>query len=447
MQRLWWLSLASITYALAFWFPEALWWCIFIYPVGIIVAGTRYGIPWYAGYLWGAATFTLHAIGIYIGLYYLADGPTILRMLPACLMSLYVAIFPASVFWAATYIQRYLPQKISRVLLWIGALCILTLLYEYVVLIIFGNWEGYPLMHPLVPLAAVPQLISLLPIIGKLSYTLLLYMTSGAVAYAMLVPHYRHVTWILLPVFIWLISYYVHVQQRIDDVPIEQVTVIPITFPQAMQYTDIREMLSHTIQLAQEQYPQTQTYVMPESAIHRSDADTLAQEILQETEATRLIYGAFAWCNDTYHNILSVSTHDTTQTYYKRHALPITERIPYILDYAWLRNQYCGREPEITEGTGPRKPVQLLDTMTCIPYICSELFLAESPSDNQHRPILFIGNDMWLYRTTSHYMSTLMLLYARICAIAWQRPIWYATHIHAYYITTSGEMRPLQVFA
>lgn len=446
MRRLLWLSLATISYVGAFWFPEMLWWCIFIYPIGIIVAGTQQGIRWYTGYIWGVITFTLHACGIYIGLYHLADGSVIPRMMPAILMSLYAGVYPAAIFGITTWIQqRYVTRHIYRVILWSGAIFVLTLLYTDVILIIFGVCEGYPLMHPIVPLATVPQLLSLAPVIGKTGYTLLLLATSGLIAYAIMAPSKRHAMWMVWALFIWLIPYYLHVEDNIEEAPISRITVIPILFPGTMSYDDMHDMLLNTLQRANEMYPDASTFIMPESAIYRSDADQFMPELSAAVNGKRLIYGAFTWSGDTCHTILSVTTPQGTDMHHKQHALPITERMPYICDYAWLRQQYYGDDPEVVAGTAPRRPVTLLEDQQCIPYICSELFLTAPPATSQQLPILFIGNDMWLSDTMSKYTADLMLLYATVNAITWQRPIWYVTYIHAYYISPSGEIQDLRV--
>ena len=449
MQRIAWLTASSILFAAAFWFPALLWWCIIFYPVGIIVAGARYGTPWYYGYIWGVVTFLLHSIGLLYGLIQYGDGPLLHRIIPHVGMTLYIGIYPAIIFGLANYIQQYYPRTIIRVLIWFAALLILTWAFHNMIFIIFGAWEGHPLLHPLIPIAQVPRLLSLLPLIGTQIYTICLFLLSSCIAYAILAPQPHHYMWILLATLPWLISYYVHSYEKPNTDIISHIAVIPIMFPLNVPDNELTDIVSNAMKMAHANAPETRTYIFPESAFHRSDINTFIPHWPMHHDNDRIIFGTFYTDDtDTCYNAMTIATRDhITQQHLKKHAMVLTEHIPYVFDVPWIRNQYCSKESSITPSTKPRKPIQVLDDLRCIPYICSELFMLNNPDDTHTLPALFIGNDMWLQYSPSQYTSTLMLQYARIRAMQWQQPIIYATYMHGYYISRSGDMEELQVFA
>jgi len=451
MQRWTWLALASITYLLAFWFPEWLWWLVFFYPVGIIVAGVTQGIPWYMAYLWGYTTYTLHGFGLYYALIYMADGPVVPRLIPSLIISLYIAVFPALIFGITTWLQQSTSNRLARTGMWLGALIVLTYILDSSILAVLGVWEGYPFFHPIVPLASMPSALSLLPLIDKLGYTICIYLVSTTIAYAIISPRKHHLMWILISLFPWIIAVTTHVQCR-EEAPqtaISRCTVIPLLFPRTMALNKILAYMRSTIQEAQQAHPQTTTWILPESAFHRSDIHANAQQLPTANTDQRMIYGAFSWIDTCYYNTLSVVDGSTlTHQFRKRHALPLSERIPSLLDVSWIRNQYCAEEPDITASNQARNPIPLVENIFCVPYICSELFMHNQPDDTYpEHPIIFVGNDVWLRHTVSTYIADLMLNYARVQAMRWVRPIWYITYKHAYYISRCGELTELQVHA
>jgi len=448
MQRYIWLASATIVYVAALWFPHLFWWGIWIYPIGIIVAGAQYGIEWYISYIWGCVTYGLHSIGLYYGIMHMAEGPIWLRIIPSMLMIGYVALCPTTLFTLATYIQRYACSMIARVGIWMITLCVLTYLLDSSILTIFGRWEGNPLFHPTLALAHMPDMLSLLPLIGKIGYTILIMLPAALAAYTIMIPRIHHAMWVLITMTPWLISRQVHVSESAPRDHLSRITVIPIMFPHSMDIDDIMSMANSTMQMAHATYPQTETYIFPESAFHRGDMQQHASR-WNTPDTTRIIYGAFSWLDTMYCNTLAaVEDGNIVYQFRKRHAMPLTERIPYLLDYPWLRNQYCHEEPEIRASAEARKPLTVLNGVSCVPYICSELFMQEYPDDDHPwLAVLFVGQDMWLRHTMSSYISDLMLAHARVRAMTWHRPIIYITYRHAYYITRSGELVELQVFA
>jgi len=447
MSRGYWLLLASASYVLAFWFPDICFWLILGYLTGIIIAGVSYGIPWYAGYLWGLATYTLHSYGLLYGMIEMANGDLITRLMPPLFMLCFLALFPACIYAIASYTQRYVTIPLAKVGIWIAALILLTLMLDHVALIIAGAWEGYPLLHPVIPLASVPRLLSFMPLIGKFGYTLLLCGTAGLIAYAILRPARHHWMWILLAMIPWLTAYFVTTRRSLDTYD-KNITALSMMFPPKMQLDDIQHELERLMQRARARHPDTETFIMPESAFYHTDMDDHIPSWHLLEPHQRLLYGAFSCHEESYYGTAFL-LHDNAiiQRYYKQHALPLTERIPSLLDYTWVRKQYCDTEPEITAGTQARTPMQVTRELCAVPYICSELFMHHTPDDNTGLPIIFLGNDMWLSHTPSSYMSMILLYLARMKAVMWQRSIYYVSYLYACFIAQDGSMKDLPRFS
>jgi hypothetical protein len=92
-----------------------------------------------------------------------------------------------------------------------------------------------------------------------------------------------------------------------------------------------------------------------------------------------------------------------------------------------------------TIAVNDRLSLDLSDCVTCVPYICSELFFNEYPDDiYKNISVVALVNDTAFLRRYASYISELLFLVARMKAIAWQRDIVYVSYSRSFFIDRSG---------
>src|SRR5579862_182148 len=166
----WFLLITSaVLYALPFLLSDYCWWLIFLFPIPLLYIIRTQNLSFMHGYIWGCIVFALHLSG---GIYLVADmaGESWpVGLILGIAMVLYQALVPAFLFWCTTRVITVfsITSPIARLLLWTAALWLFIIWVDWYSLSVFGVQEGYPLMHPLIVLANKPELLYLLPIIGK----------------------------------------------------------------------------------------------------------------------------------------------------------------------------------------------------------------------------------------------------------------------------------------
>ena len=115
----------------------------------------------------------------------------------------------------------------------------------------------------------------------------------------------------------------------------------------------------------------------------------------------------------------------------------LTEKLPSWCNISLLYDLYFKHFNEIMPSLNERPLLKIDDHVAFVPYICSELFFANKPTDLYPTvPIYALCNDRW----TVGYVQKLMLRVAQYKAIEWQRPIIYVSFYYRSFINQFGQV-------
>lgn len=435
---------SAILYTLPFLWSDILWWLIFIFPVPLLYLTRTQNLSFIHGYVWGCIVFVLHLSGgIYI-VAQLAHESWLIGVLLGVVMILYQALFPAIIFLCTTVIIRFfaVQSPMLRLCMWFVTLVFFIFWTDRYCLWVFGIKEGYPLMHPLLPLVQEPSLLILLPIIGKSMLTILFLLVPVSGVLLLWYQNYIAALFFVCAIIPWLLSYCLSTIQTKQPDWWYRVKSLP-----CMAYATVDnpvvtiKIVAYQLKKIIEKYPHTTVIVMPESAFNITDFENRPAllELWNEYylgKAVHLIFGTCRWKEGCYYNSLYWVHNGVLQECFdKKHAMLITERLSEWMNNGLIQQIYFKDGISITRSQNDRIKLPI-EGIIFVPYICSELFFNELPDDNYgHVSIVAIVNDMLFLDS---YIQQLLLLLARLRAIQWQRNIVYVSYGRSLCINTHG---------
>ncbi len=444
MKKKYWalLVFSAILYGIPFLWSNQLWWLIFIFPIPLLYIACSENLTFIHGYVWGLIVFSLHLSGgIYI-ITRLAGDSWPVGLLLGIAMVLYQALCPALLFFGAAKIVKG-GRPLVRLFVWTLALAIFIFWVDRYCLWILGVAEGYPLMHPLMLLAQHSCLLLLLPILGKQLLTLLFLLIPASVVAVVWYKNYKALLFFISAVAPWVGCLYM----GIPEIPKADWYYAIQSLPCMMHSTVANPLV--TIKVIGRKLKdivagnaKISIVIMPESAFNSTNFEDIP-ELLQLWSCEHIgkplhiIFGACRVENGHYYNTLHWVNNGMLQACFdKKHAMPITERLPQMMNNDYIRSIYFSDGVCITSSRNERIGLPLVDNLIFIPYICSELFFNHVPDDcYQGMPIIVIINDTLL---SNSYLQELLVLLARFRAIEWQREIVYVSYDQALFINRCG---------
>ncbi len=442
------LLLSAILYAISFWLSHYFWWLIFLFPVPLLYATCTINFSFKDGFLWGCAVFMLHTIGWIYLIAHMAGESWLIGLALGVAMILYQALFPAFLFWSTTKTITffYIHNACARLCLWSAALWIFIVWVDWYSFWIFGVQEGYPLMHPLIVLAQKPQLLYLLPIFGKQLLTAFFLLVPMSITALLWYRNWQAFLFCCVIVMPWLF-YLCCKESESKRMPWHaKIKTLPCM---VCSTTDdprvIIQIIGSYLKKMVAQQPTLEVIIMPESACNISNFAELS-ELLQlwnkenVGRTVHFIFGASRYQGDDYYNSLHwVYDGKLQQCYDKKHAMLLTERLFGWMNCDYIRSIYFNVRQPITVASCKRTPLALLQDISFVPYICSELFFTELPDDCNKEPIIAIVNDLLF----TPYIQKLLALLAQFKAIQWQRHIIYASYAHSLFIDDCGRCKEI----
>ena len=456
MKKIHWLLLvvSAVLYAVPFLLSAYLWWLIFAFPVALLYLVSVANVSFVHGYIWGCIFFGLHMSGGIYVVTCMAHDSWVVGVMLGLVMVLYQALFSGLVFCGVTKIISIssITSPVMRLLMWTIGIWVLIVWTDWYSLWIFGVKEGYPLMHPLIPLAQNPTLLCLLPIIGKQLLTLFLLLVPASFV---LLLRYKNNTGVFVfcsAIAFWFICWWVGRaeiqrfcwQARIRTLPYMAHSCVdnPLV---------VVKVVGSKLQKIIADYPEAEIVIMPESAFNVSNFNDFP-ELLQLWNANNLgravhvVFGASRWHEDCYYNSLHWVYNGVLQNCYdKRHAMLVSERLSSWMNNKTMQRVYFSNDFPIAISLDKRIKLALLPDISFVPYICSELFFNEGPNDIYgESPIILVVNDsMFLGNWCVLYIQELLVLLARYKAIQWQRDIVYVSYGQSLFIDKHGLLKKI----
>jgi hypothetical protein len=397
------------------------------------------------GYVWGTIVFLLHLSGGICVVANLAHKSWLIGIALGIGMVLSQALFPALLFWCITMLMRRfsIQSPIVRVCMWLVALAIFIFWTDQYCLWIFGIKEGYPLMHPLLPLMQQPQLLVFLPVLGKQIITLFFLLVPASCVFVLWYKNCRAILFFVVAMSPWMLCCWIGLAEKEQPEWYHQIKSLPCMSHSTVKNPIVTiKVVAHQLQKIIAQYPNTKLVVMPESAFnitHFADIPELTQLWNEQHlgKAVHLIFGTCRWREGDYYNSLHWVYNGVLQDCFdKKHAMLITERLSDWMNGDMMRTIYFRDGLSITRSCKERSQFCMAENLIFVPYICSELFFSELPDDNYEQvPIIAIVNDTLLIDS---YIQKLLLLLARFKALQWQRDIVYVSYGQSLFINTQG---------
>jgi len=429
------------------------WPLIFLFAAPLFYVGVYNTLTFAYGMLWGFFAFTIHLSSIAWGIDHFAHGSLCVRLLPVLGIILYTCFHSAIWFAFTAYLQCTFCIKTvaQKLMIWVLTSWLFFIYVDQMSFWIFGRPEGHFLLNPLLPLTEQPRMLALLPYVGKTVLLLLFFCVSGAVVYWYIKRTKQAILLLIAAALPWLISLMLPLPHAAPPAWLAKVApvqkIIP-TNPNLKEQALVAQELFYRVALAA---PEAQLIIMPESAyfceqLHNTPSLAALWSAKKLERPLHIIVGAFRCDGPHYRNSLHWFHDGKLQaTFDKRHAMPLTERMPTILNAACIKKIFFTTGKQITPSTNKRPLFTLFDAITLIPYICSELYFNDQPDDiyNANSTILATTNDLWCGQTL---LPNAMMLAARFRAIQWQRNILYISYKYAVYFDKFGNATPLRPY-
>lgn len=447
----WCLFLASaILYAVPLIIPDYAWWIAFLFPIPLFYVATQENLGFKSGFMWGFVAISTHLSGVILGIdNFTQTGDGWGRIIPGILLISYSSLCSGICFWLSARIQHWL--KLSSfgaiIALWTLTLWSYIFFFDRLCLFPCGIYEGYFGFHPIVALAAHPQLLTLLPIIGKNLLSLALYTVPATITLFLVRQTKLHAFFIGIACLPWIISLCIPIPQIQKPLWLDKIVAFPAAFYSMETPTQQAEAAQHYFRMIEQNNTMREIILMPEASFYYDDlsTDPAVCQLWAEDHLGKpmhIILGSFRWDKTEYRNSLHWIYNGKLQNVSdKRHAMVLIERVPRCCNISALRNMFYRTRPEIKPSALDRPIFHISDDIKLVPYICSELFFNEFPDD--HHPnttILATTGDLWCFDL---YVAKLMYLDARFKAIQWQRDIVYVSFKYATYFDKYGNEAPI----
>lgn len=426
------LLLSGLCYGLAFLFPNSLWWLLFLYPFFFLCTPNIIGF--FGAFFWSFIAYSLHLSGIAIALYQMN-----IPLLIIIGMFFYLPLTTAFIFILVKKIAFYIKTKIIRssispIVINSISLFIHRIWINYAILIPFGRFEGYIFMNPLILLVDTPLQATM----QWYNFDILSCIFYSTITIITLCIFEKNKTkyCITTTILILLILFPAAIEKQERPIPkwIHSICTIPLFFPDPKNLTTISTIIQNKIKLSRQNNPQKTLFVLPEGAINCPLSSNQIEKIFGTDNENDLILCSSSFKKQKLRNCcFFLKQAICHEIYYKRHALPVTERP------IWYQKNHTHIWPSKN-----RHPVFIVnEKLSLVPYICSDFFFNTTQDDTfQHIPIIALCNDIW-FSGFSSYIQQLMIKTAQLKAIYWQREIVYVAYSTACYINTNGIQFPL----
>jgi len=433
--------IAGVVYGLSFVYTETLWWIMLFWPCMVWRLGISHKVTNIGGFMWALLATGIQISGMMYGVYSLTVGQSFIRVIFIMMWVALMALPGAVWFGLMGFVHDPVCKKCN--LAWWGLSTWLYFLWmEYACLLVCGTWGGCSLLSPLISLSNT-RFIMFLPFVGRSLY----------LAFWLGINAFFFFTWMVRARLLFLIGFCIiavigrFIGPRQENIPswISHIGVLRSCF---LLEEGPDGSLIHCAQHAQRLYDENGTIrciIMPESSFYHPAVIERWHHLVQGTWLHNmpcgLIVGGYHLVSGGYYNTAAFIEGDCVKAlYYKCHAAPFIERIPWMFRVGCIKKLFNKTQGELVIGNVTRPVWEILPDIRVVPYICSELFCAaQQLDDNQNFPILALCNTRWAPPS----MKKLMVAGARLRAIEWRREILFIAQDDACWIGMHGEMKNL----
>lgn len=442
-----WVMISALLYACAFIVPSVCHWFVFIYLIPLYyyaLTHTHTSVWGYAvqGFWWGIIFFLLHMHAL---ICMLVQQATLTSAVVVSMMLIgYSAAVSACWFAAAGAVSVYVRSPAGCLSVWVFVTSLFIDFVESLFFKIICLPRGYVFAYPLIPLAQHEALIAHVPYLPTRFLVLSLCASSACLAYALVEKKHKGAA--VIGAFLFLVPFWTGllVKRKKSDLDCRDLFVYlqPPAYNKDMRDVtplelacSINEQLRRAVRL----FPQAQCFLFPESTFPFSldlyeDIRQLWSEnaLFNAQEITVVMASHHSYGHDRKNTLFCLNGCRIIQTYDKNTYLPFAEHMPWPWNKSSFFSEFLLKDKKVfhkVDSCGD--PIRLTPDFVACPYMCSDLFFNYPRVDDHVQAIVWLVNDSWF---TCAYYRHLMLLFAKLQATVYKRPILYIAHEFGVYI-------------
>jgi apolipoprotein N-acyltransferase len=312
---------------------------------------------------------------------------------------------------------------------WVIATVTFWYLTCYCSLAIFGCFEGYFLLNPLLPLASFFWWLAPIFYCGTITYWVFIVMINVLLAEYLVTEKWIYFVGALgFVVFPFFVTY--PEEKNFFDCS-DYAYVQPTWIGKNIGASELFWMIEKKLAAVAQQYPATRCVILPESAfpypIEDFD-DQLACWSSLFLPETIIVLGCHTSKNEElYNSVVVIRDGKITQMYHKRNLVPLVERIPklfgvHVFEDVFTSREYVFSYPQDQED----EIIGGLVLRICSEFFCNPHYLKSDV------PLIILANDSWF-----NYSTTLQLVYQSVCLFyaKYRKSILYAGTYDVYFIS------------
>ena len=404
----------------AYLFPDYCGFLSAFFLIPVFYAGflIKKSAGWY-GLYWGLLFFAVQLSWLIFTLPDYVKSPW--HWIIYSILTIYFALLAVIWFWLSVQLNC-----------WAVGACLYYYFLDHGACWFLGHWWGYPLSNVLLPLATYNTLIKPVGWLGIELYQMLIIFFQMGIAFGIFTNNKKV---LFIVIFATLASI---------TVSTWWCTKMPIVMPAIGCVMPVITAKKNAEQVAYELtyaliayadiHREVQILCAPESAFpfiinEQQSAIALWQENVPLNDKLFILGAHIKEGDAVFNSLVGISEGHIVFTYHKRHLMPFIE-----YEQAWATTIFTKRRNAFSAGKNEHEPVKH-GSYQLVPFICCEFFFEhQPPAGSQEVPLLCLVND-------SHflpYVGILLLLYARLKAVAFERVVIYCSHRYGVIIQPDG---------
>jgi len=436
-------TFSAIFFHVALWCPVYFFWFSFLYLIPIFYGALTFQerVSFKAGFLWGFIFSALHLHSITVLIINECSG--LLRFVFPFLLLCYYALHTGVWFWLANKTGELLKNK-KRAIAWIFWTWLLIIWMPSGFLWASGEYIGYPLTFPLLPLAQYPKLLFGLKFVCPELLVLCLICFSMGVTLFFTKKEKKYLFCaglFLIPFLSGLLF-----KKKETEIPYFFKTFGYVQPPKVKENApplDVAQEIYYRINKLLKKHPEIRYIVMPELSCRFSLNNKLELIDLWTVNALHdnvaLLIGACRTENKkTYNSFYFIKKGRVQEVHDKTRLMPFAEYIPTLYkNFKCCKNLFLSCNFGFCVGK-QRKRFYFCDDFSCVNSICAEAILSENDlaiNKSDNAVLLSIFNDSLFASSLAH----LILLWVKLEGFKQNKFSLFVGYSFAILITPNGD--------
>ena len=435
MIHIFWNILAGSMLALPFIWPGTFWPLVLIAFSPLMAAVVNSRFSFLSTSIWYSSFMLCHTTALFFSLH--PQEQTLALAICLALTCIIIGLQTGLWFFITSCFVQRTQQKIIKIGIVCASLFLFLLFLDRALFWFFGAFQGYGLIHPLLPLLSFFPFITIIATLGEFFSLLLLIVCNLIVSFLYKKSKIYFFMIGVCAVIFGIICYYIpdSNNKHVGPAWLSRVAYAQLSGTTQTAYTTAQEIKRIVLEILEKQ-PEVESICFPESTFcyslyHAPLSLMLLTEALPESK--KIMLGAHKKNNQNYYSCcIALNNSSIDYCYIKKKLLFFAEELPAGFTYfSCFKKLFLGAGVSFSSAdTKQQETFMLLDTLKITPLICSELFLGHKPI-HAFDCLLALVNDKRF-----SYGPFYKLLYqtARLKALLWGKPILYVGYKKHGYI-------------